>query len=143
VTFTWVRERGPVWDQGKQRIVGGAPAGVFDARYKALAPGAPVPGEWWRVDDDGKTVGYGWLEVVWGDAEILLATAPEARGKGVGQLILDKLEAEARARGLNYLYNVVRPTHPEAEKVGRWLAKRGFKAQEDGRLLRSSVKAPV
>lgn len=141
MSLAWIRERGPVWDQAKQRIVGGAPVGVFDARYKALAPGAPVPGEWWRVDDDGKTVGYGWLEVVWGDAEVLLATAPEAQGKGVGQFVLDRLEAEARARGLNYLYNVVRPTHPEGEKVGRWLAKRGFKAQEDGRLLRSPVKA--
>ncbi len=138
--LSWVRERLPVWDADKARIVGGAPAGVFDTRYGELAEGAPVPGEWWRAEREGAAVGYGWLEVVWGDAEILLAAAPEARGQGVGSFVLQRLEEEAKARGLNYLYNVVRPTHPEGERVAAWLSERGFKASEDGRLLRSVVR---
>ncbi|RMG06976.1 MAG: GNAT family N-acetyltransferase, partial [Planctomycetota bacterium] len=132
MSLSWIRERAPLWDEDKARIVGDAPAGVFDSRYKALVPGAPVPGEWWRVEDDGRVVGYGWLEIVWGDAEVLLAVAPEDRGRGVGAFILERLEDEAQARGLNYLTNIVRPTHPEAEKVSAWLVKRGFKASEDG-----------
>jgi N-acetylglutamate synthase-like GNAT family acetyltransferase len=140
MSLSWTRERSPIWDADKIRIVGEAKAGIFDTRYGELAEGAPVPGEWWRVERDGQAVGYGWLEVVWGDAEILLATAADARGQGVGAFALENLEREAKQRGLNYLYNVVRPTHPEAEGVTAWLTKRGFKATEDGRLLRATPR---
>jgi ribosomal protein S18 acetylase RimI-like enzyme len=134
VALTWTRERAATWDADKQRIVGEAPAGIFDARYRELAAGAPVPGEWWRVEQDGKTVGFGWLEVVWGDAEILLAVAPGAQGKGVGEWTLQQLEREARSRGLRYLYNTVRSTHPRATETTAWLIKRGFKPSSDGAL---------
>lgn len=132
----WIHEPNPRWNADKRWIVGEAPAGVFDSRYRELDDDAPVPGEWWRVTQDGKTVAFGWLDIVWGDAEILLATSREVRGQGVGSFVLDKLEAEARSRGLNYLTNIVRPTHPDAEALTAWLTKRGFKGSEDGRLLR-------
>ncbi|MCW8139358.1 MAG: GNAT family N-acetyltransferase, partial [Planctomycetota bacterium] len=130
--LSWVRERTAVWDAGKVRLVGEAPAGVFDARYRELPAGAPVPGEWWRVEDEGQVVGYGWLEVVWGDGEVLFVVAPEARGRGVGGSALERLCEDARARGLRYLYNTVRATHPERERLTAWLTKRGFKPAEDG-----------
>ncbi len=135
----WINESNPVWDEGKQRIVGKAPAGIFDRRYAELESDQLVPGGWWRAEEDGRVVGYGWLDVVWGDAEILLATNPAAQKDGVGSFILEHLEGEGRARGLNYLYNVVRPTHPNAKEVTSWLEKRGFKASEDGSLLRVVV----
>ena len=130
----WIKEGTTSWDRDKKRIVGDAPVGVFDRRYADLAEGDIVPGEWWRVEDDGTVVGYGWLDIVWGDAEILLATAPDARGRGVGSFIIKELENEARRHGVNYLYNVVRTTHPDAAKVSAWLEKHGFKASEDGSL---------
>lgn len=130
----WIKEGTTSWDDDKQRIVGDAPVGIFDRRYGELAKGNIVPGEWWRAEDDGKVVGYGWLDIVWGDAEILLATAPEARGRGVGSFILGQVENEARQHGVNYLYNVVRPTHPDATRVTAWFEKRGFKASGDGSL---------
>ncbi|MGE0709321.1 MAG: GNAT family N-acetyltransferase [Planctomycetota bacterium] len=137
MSLSWIAEpKLPTWDEAKRRIVGEAPAGIFDARYKALGVGETVPGEWWRVERDGEVVGFGWLELVWGDAEILLATAPGARGAGVGGFALERLEEEAGRRGLNYLYNVVRPTHPDGEQVTAWLVKRGFTASEDGALRR-------
>lgn len=139
MALTWVRERAATWDAHKQRIVGEAPKGVFDARYRELTPGAPVPGEWWRVERDGKTVGYGWLEVVWGDAEILLAVDPAEQRHGIGGYALQQLEREAKQRGLRYLYNIVRTTHPRAQQLTAWLEKRGFKASEDG-ALRAVVK---
>ena len=135
----WVAESPARWDENKRRIVGEAPAGVFDRRYRELADGDVLGGEWWRVEEDGEVVGYGWMDVVWGDAEVLLATAPGKEGRGIGRFILRELEREAGARGLNYLYNVVRPTHPDAKKVTAWLVKHGFKASEDGSLLRSVV----
>ena len=79
MTLRWIRETPAHWDANKARIVGGAPPGIFDTRYKTCKIGELVPGEWWRVEDDAAVVGYGWLDVVWGDAEILLATDPSAQ----------------------------------------------------------------
>lgn len=133
----WIKEGTTSWDGNKKRIVGDAPTGIFDRRYGELEAGDIVPGEWWRVEVGGEVVGYGWLDIVWGDAEILLATAPDARGRGVGTFILGELEKEARRQGVNYLYNIVRPTHPDAARVAAWLEKRGFEASEDGSLRRN------
>lgn len=137
MALSWKAEDQPRWDADKARIIGGAPTGVFDARFARFEEGDSVPGNWWRVEDDGKTVGYGWLDVVWGDAEITLATADDAQGKGVGSFIVDKLEQEAHERGINYLYNTVRPTHPDRDAVTAWLKKRGFTPSEDGSLFRT------
>ena len=133
----WTKESTPRWDADKARIVGEAPTGVFDVRFRSLVEGQLVPGSWWRVTASDQTVGYGWLDVVWGDAEINLATAPAAQGQGVGSFVLERLEAEARWLGLNRLYNSVRPTHPDKAAVSAWLAKRGFEASEDGSLFRT------
>lgn len=136
MSFEWIAENPPYWDADKARLVGDAPQGIFDTRYSMLKPGDLVPGTWFRAEETGNVVGYGWLDVNWGDAEILLATTGDARGRGVGTFILDQLEREAHRRGLNYLYNLVRPTHPEADTVTAWLQKRGFSPDADGRLQR-------
>ena len=133
----WISESPAYWDEDKARVIGAAPAGVFDRRFRSCAIGELLPGQWWRAEEGGHVVGYGWLDVSWGDAEILLAAAPDARGRGVGSFILDHLESEARARGLNYLYNLVRPTHPDGDRVTAWLVKRGFRPADDGNLLRA------
>jgi GNAT superfamily N-acetyltransferase len=137
MALEWIKERTPTWDPDKARIVGAAPAGVFDARYRTLREGGLVPGTWWRVQDAGVTVGYGWLDVVWGDAEILLAVEPGAQGRGVGAFVLERLADEARRLGLHRLYNIVRPTHPEGPKVTAFLVARGFTVSEDGSLSRN------
>jgi GNAT superfamily N-acetyltransferase len=138
-----IAEHSPVWDEDKARIVGGAPAGIFDTHYATLALGEMVPGEWWRAEDRGSVVGYGWLDVSWGNADLLIATDVEARGRGVGTFILNELDREVSLRGLNYLCNVVRPTHPEREEVSRWFVKRGFAIVEDGRLARAVRRVSV
>lgn len=138
MTRTWIRESPAHWDADKARIIGGAPVGAFDSRYRACPSGQLMPGEWWRVEEGGHVVGYGWLDTVWGDAEILLATEPDMQRHGVGTFILERLEDEAQSRGLNYLYNLVRTTHPRAAELSAWLEKRGFRAAEDGRLLRET-----
>jgi GNAT superfamily N-acetyltransferase len=138
----WIRENPPAWDAGKAVLVGGAPRGIFDFgdRYRA---GDLLPGDWWRVEQGGALAGYGWMDSTWGgDAEILLAVAPERQQSGVGTFILDRLEAEARARGFNYLYNSVRPTHPDGARLTRWLESRGFVRSGEGGLLRRPVRGP-
>jgi ribosomal protein S18 acetylase RimI-like enzyme len=140
MALDWIQEPNAKWDDDKVRIVGGAPVGAFDRRFKSLKAGEALPGDWFRVADGGKTVGYGWLEIEFGDAEITLATDPRHEGKGVGSFVIGKLESEAKKRGLNYVYNVVRPTHPQKDRVTAWLKKRGFTASEDGSLLRAAAK---
>lgn len=131
----WIQETPPHWDSNKKRIVGGAE--VFSI---SKSEGDLVEGDWWRVEEDGKVVGYGWMESTFGDAEILLAVDSEARGHGVGTFILDQLEKEAHKQGLNYLYNVVPKNHPDKETVSQWLQKRKFApAGEDGETLKRSV----
>lgn len=141
MAFDWIREHMARWDAAKQAIIAGAPAGIFDARYAAQPEGAPLSGEWWRVEEDGRPVGFGWLDAVWGDAEILLAVHPDEQERGVGAFVLDRLADEAAARGLNYIYNVVRPSHPDGQSLTRWLEARGFALRPDGRLTRRA-KAP-
>jgi GNAT superfamily N-acetyltransferase len=133
----WIHEEPAQWDDPKQTLIGGAPEGIFVLpNYRA---GDLAPGDWWRVEVDGQLAGYGWMDTVWGDAEVLLVVAPDFRGKGVGTFIMDHLEQEARTRGLNYLYNVVRPTHPDREGLTRWLLGRKFSISADRQTLRRGV----
>lgn len=141
MALKWIQESPPYWDADKARIVGGAGAGIFDAALTEQDEGTLLPSDWWRVEEDGRIVGYGWMDVTWGDAEILLAVEPEARGHGVGTFILERLETEARERGLHYIYNVVSETHPLHAEVTAWLRARQFTASEDGKLLRAVVQA--
>ena len=136
--FEWIHENPAHWDESKAKIIGGAPDGIFQLGEHRF--GELVANEWWRVESDGAVVGYGWMDCTWGDAEILLAVAPDRRGAGVGTFILDQLENEAATRGLNYLYNVVRPTHPDRAGITAWLTKRRFARSHDDELLRRSVK---
>jgi len=139
--FVWTHVSPARWDKAKARIIGGAPPGVFDSRLRSLREGDLVPGDWWAVSDGARTLGYGWMDVCWGDAEILLAVDTEARRSGVGAFILERLHEEAHKRGLNYLTNIVRPTHPEGAQVAAWLKAHGFQASEDGRLHCAVVHA--
>jgi GNAT superfamily N-acetyltransferase len=99
--------------------------------------GELIPGEWWRVEEDGVVLGYGWMDYTWAEAEILLAVDAAQQGRGVGAFILERLEREAAARGLRYLHNVVRPGHPDRDAVARWLQSHGFEhGHDDDRLMR-------
>lgn len=140
MALRWVHEYPAVWDADKARIVGGEERGVFAVAGKK--PGEIVPGEWWRVEDGGETVGYGWLEHTWGDAEILLAVASGHRRRGVGGFILDRLDDEAAKRGIHYLCNVVPERHPDPEGLTRWLESRGFGRSHEDRSLRRKVRSP-
>jgi len=66
---------------------------------------------------------------------VTFVVAAGRRGEGIGEFIVDHLETEAAARGLNYIYNVVPATSPDAEWVTAWLAGHGFVAG-DGDLRR-------
>ncbi len=130
MSLIWTCESPAFWDDDKARVL------------ESDRPEGILPGVWWRVSQGEHAVAYGWMDVVWGEAEVLLAVAPEARGLGIGSLVLDKLEAEAAERGLSYLHNALRPDHPERERVLGWLTRRGFQPSVDGaRLVRRVRRA--
>jgi GNAT superfamily N-acetyltransferase len=130
----WTREEAPRWDADKQELFG--PAELAATGLAPPVPGAPLADEWWHVTDAaGQVVGYGWLDAEWGNAEITFLVAASRRGEGIGEYIVDRLEAEAAARGFNYIYNVVPATSPSAAWVTSWLTERGFTAG-DGDLRR-------
>ena len=64
------------------------------------------------------------------------SSAPGQRGRGVGAFILEHLEDEAAARGLNYIYNVVPDTHPDGAWIRNWLSTHGFHEASRGQLRR-------
>jgi GNAT superfamily N-acetyltransferase len=132
--LAWVREEAPVWDADKDRVIGSAPEGTFVLPF---ADGDPLPGDWWSVREaDGTVVGYGRLDVTWGgDAEILLAVAPDRQQRGIGSFILGRLDDEAAGRGINYVHNRIRD-HQGREEVHDWLVVRGFRGSLDGDLRR-------
>jgi GNAT superfamily N-acetyltransferase len=132
--LSWVREASPVWDADKARVIGGAPEGAFVLTFRE---GDALPGDWWCVrDDEGAVVGYGRLDTTWGgDAEVLLAVAPDRQSSGIGSFILAKLDAEAAARGINYIHNRIRD-HAQRDLVHDWLVVRGFRGSVDGDLRR-------
>lgn len=137
MALRWIRESPARWDGPKRRIVG-AEGDVFAA--SKTPEGELVPGDWWRVEDGGRTVGYGWMDTTWGDAEILLAVDRDARGRGVGTFILDRLETEAATQGLNYLYNVVPAGHPDPKGLAAWLRANRFADDGEGQLKRRVLK---
>jgi GNAT superfamily N-acetyltransferase len=135
-TFDWIEENPPQWDAHKAALFERVPAGAFRlARYRT---GDLLPGAWWRVESAGTVVGYGWMDHNWGEAEVLLVVDPDRQRCGAGSFILDRLEREAAQRGLNYILNVVPPTHPTREATERWLVSRGF--ERHGDLLRRSTQ---
>jgi len=135
----WVHEASPTWDADKQRVIGGAPEGAFALPF---AEGDPLPGEWWAARDGDRVVGYGRLDISWGgDAEMLLAVDPTRQEQGIGSFVLSGLEREAAARGINYVYNVVRE-HERRDLVHDWLVVRGFRGAVDGDLRKRVGSTP-
>jgi GNAT superfamily N-acetyltransferase len=134
----WQREDNPRWDSHKQSVFG--PTELASVGLSAPRPGAAIADEWWQVVDDAGTIlGYGWLDSEWGDAQISFLVAPDHRGAGIGAFVVDRLEDEARRRGLNYIYNVVPAAHPDRAWMTNWLESHGF--VDSGHDLRRQVRA--
>jgi N-acetylglutamate synthase-like GNAT family acetyltransferase len=140
VARRWVPETPARWDRGKAEVFGDLDPALFgiDASIDA-----PLGDEWWRAEDGTGVVGYGRLDGSWGDAEILIVVRPECHGRGIGAFVLDRLEQEAAARHLNYVYNVVPARHPERARVAAWLRRRGFTENADGELRKRVSRVAV
>jgi GNAT superfamily N-acetyltransferase len=139
MALSWIVENPAYWDADKARVLGPDRDKIFP-ELAELKEGELVPSLWWRVEDNGAVVGYGWMDATWGDAEVLVAVAPERRGQGVGSYIMDQLESEAHGRGLNHLYNAIPIHHPAPEPLAAWLEQQSFRPSEDGKELRRVVR---
>jgi len=134
----WYAEPKPArYDDAKRAFFARLPEGAVHVQ----PAGELLPGTWWRLEDEGEVVGYGWMDVTWGDAQILLAVHPDRQRRGLGGEILDHLEAEAHTSGLGYLFNTIPADHPDPEGARAFLEEQGFVASGlDGTLLRRKVE---
>lgn len=94
-----------------------------EAAVGMIADGHPL-GRAWLVQEAGLVVGYAVLGLGFGveyggpDAFVDdLYLVPEARGRGLGGLVLARLEIEARALGLAALFLVVDPENVPARRL--------------------------
>lgn len=126
----WTADPAPSWDADRKRIVGAWP-GSFPELATAN-DGAPLPGRWWSAERGAARMGFGWMDVTWGDAEVWLAVSPDMARTGVGSFILDRLVEEARKQGLRYMYNRIPPSHPDPSRLTSWLERRSFGLSGDG-----------
>ena len=55
--------------------------------------------------------------------------------------MIGRLEDEAARRGLNYVYNTVRATHPHRDDLHDWLAVRGYRGGTSDTAMRKRVGA--
>ncbi len=134
MSLGWQKDDDPHWDADRQRLFGATE--LASVGMERPEDGAAIADEWWRVTDSEELLGYGWLDSEWGDAQISFLVAPAHRGAGVGAFALDRLEDEARRRGLNYIYNVVPAGHPDPTWMTHWLSMHGFRDSGRGELRR-------
>ena len=130
----WVKDDDPRWDADRERVFATVPDGVFRPSCPAAAAsGCPATGG--GSEAGRRVVGYGWLDDVWGDAEILLAVEDGARGTGAGAFALARLE-DGGGRARTELRGQRGPRHPSrprrSHRAGSW--RRGFAGTDDGRL---------
>ena len=141
MSLSWIAENPAQWDADKRRVVGSAPSGSFPG-LDGTDDGTILGAEWWRVEQDGQVVGYGWMDAAWGWAPVLLAVHPDAQGHGVGAFIVEQLDREAHKRGLRYIFNVIPATHPDRAGVKQWLESQGFEpSPSDETMLRRQVRS--
>jgi ribosomal protein S18 acetylase RimI-like enzyme len=100
------------------------------AAIALVARGHPL-GRAWLVREEGELVGYAVLGlgfgIEYGGADAFvddLYLVPEARGRGLGEAVMARLEEEARAMGLAALFLVVDPENLSARRL---YDRRGFK----------------
>ena len=82
--------------------------GVLNAHHEAAYPLMEVPQSKWfvlrAVDRDGRLVGGALMWAYWGWADVnLVAVETEARGCGVGRLLMAAIEDKAREEGCTRL----------------------------------------
>ncbi len=136
--LTWVHEPDARWDEDKRRIFSAIDELIF--AWPDSPEGSALAGSWWRLELDGAAVGYGWMSLVWGEAEIQGVIDPIARTLGLGEEMLHQLILEAGDRGATRVFTTLREEHPRRERVAQWLASRGFE-ERGGRLVFGRAEA--
>ncbi|MBL3687394.1 ribosomal-protein-alanine N-acetyltransferase [Leucobacter zeae] len=76
---------------------------------------------------DGSVVGYAGLLAVGSEGDIqTIAVAPEARGEGLGRLLMEALLTEAGSRGVREVFLEVRADNPVAQSLYESLGFEGI-----------------
>ncbi|GEM_PF-5388488 len=126
----WIKEDKAIWNENKARIIG-SNIGSFFLDFPVQSD--ILPGEWFNLtDENGEIVGYGWINVSEGDAEISVAIDGKYQGRGYGSQIIDNLYREVESLGFEEIIVVVRQENPNASDVVKWAYKNGYVAEWPG-----------
>ena len=131
-SLTWVKDDDPRWDADRERVFATVGPGVFPGRAASRGSGCPVTGGGSRTTAGSSATAGSTTSGA--TRRSCSRSRRAARGTGAGAFALARLEEEAAARGLNYVVNVVRDTHPDRDAVTAWFLAHGFTGTDDGRL---------
>ena len=100
---------------GAMEVMGSAFDPVYGEAWTSsqLAGMMSLPGTWLTIARlDGATLGFAVMRAVVDEAELLLlAVAPQWRGRSIGRALLDDCLAQARVRGIRSMHLEVRSTN--------------------------------
>lgn len=126
----WIKEEKPLWDRNKIKIIG-SNIGCFV--ISDIQEGDKLEGKWFKLTDKyGQIVGYGWIDIIGGEAEISVAVDKKYKGNGYGTQIINNLYTEIKKLGFDEVIAVVREENSNAEDVIRWVYKNGYIAEWPG-----------
>lgn len=120
----WIKEEEPVWDSDKEDIIDCAPQGSFNMGPKS---NGTISGDWWKLVENKRVIGYGWISMISGDAELLIAVRKSEQHKGYGNIILENLEMEASKLKHNKVVAIIQSENINAVNIIYWLDRKGFR----------------
>jgi ribosomal protein S18 acetylase RimI-like enzyme len=119
----WIQEQPALWDETKQNILG-ANKGAFDIEHTQV--GGELDGVWFKLIDNNEIIGYGWIDLAYGNPEISIAVDSHKRFSGYGNTILRNLEEKALALGFSEVECIVRRKNADAINAIKWFHRNGF-----------------
>lgn len=125
IIMQFIQDTEAKWNDEKKVIFDEVESGTFD--FYEVALNAPLPFEWWKIiDDNGITMGFGWINFEENDFEISFVVKNEFRKNSVGSIIVKELEELAIQRGVSHVLAIVKSSNPNSSKMIKWLYERDY-----------------
>ena len=137
-----IKEDNPIWNLEKNRIFTSIDQGTFEYNLKELGLGIALEHEWWKLVENKKVLGFGWINYTNDDFEISFVVYDDYTGKGLGSFIINELEKLGESKGYRKILAIVKETNPNSEKIIEYLYRKGYSFYIDG-IDQKNIKQPI